>query len=162
MEMEVLMGAIQHVKGEGDFLATKSSSIAKRDSKEIISWSDLHSFPTRRSSDLHSSSFPISKDLYEDWISKNKEPISLTDISEKLKMKSASETEFESLTNLSENKWSILYSFTRPGISDNGDFAIVQLTAFCPSGPPNYGSIFLLEKSGTGWIVKYNYGLYNQ
>ena len=76
MEMEVLMGAIQHVKGEGDFLATKSSSIAKRDSKEIISWSDLHS-----------SSFPISKDLYEDWISKNKEPISLTDISEKLKMK---------------------------------------------------------------------------
>ena len=151
MEMEVLMGAIQHVKGEGDFLATKSSSIAKRDSKEIISWSDLHS-----------SSFPISKDLYEDWISKNKEPISLTDISEKLKMKSASETEFESLTNLSENKWSILYSFTRPGISDNGKFALVQITAFCPSGPPNYGSIYLLEKSEIGWTVKYNYGLYNQ
>ncbi|HRG48184.1 MAG TPA: hypothetical protein PLX69_23350 [Leptospiraceae bacterium] len=151
IEVEILVGAVGQARAEGEFLSAKSSSIAYKESKEVYSWKDIHS-----------THFPVSQDLYDDWILKNKEPISFTDISEQIKMKSISDAEFGVLSETTEKKWSILYSFTRPGISDNGNFALVQITAFCPSGPPNYGSIYLLEKSGTGWTVKYNYGLYNQ
>lgn len=150
-EVEILMGAIGYARAEGEFLSTKSSSIACKEAKEIYLWNDLHS-----------ANFPISQDLYEDWILKNKESISLTDVSPLIKMKSISDAEFGALSETTENRWSILYSLTLPGLSYNGKLALVQITAFCPSGPPNYGSIYLLEKSDTGWNVKYNYGLYNQ
>ncbi len=149
IESEVLFGAMKHARVEGEYIQISSSPIAKKEGNEIYTWKNIHS-----------SEFPVSNELYENWVLKNKEPISLDNFLEDIEVKFTTWKDFDSISN---NKvWSVLYSFSRPGISNDGKFALVQLTAFCPSGPPNYGSIFLLERSTSGWIVKFNYGLYNQ
>lgn len=151
IESDILFGAMKHARVEGEYIQITSSTIAKREGNEIYTWENIHS-----------NEFPVSNELYENWVFKNKEPISLDNFSGDIKVNFTTWNEFDSISSASQKAWSILYSFSRPGISNDEKNALVQITAFCPSGPPNYGSIFLLEKSTSGWIVKFNYGLYNQ
>jgi hypothetical protein len=153
IESEILVCAMRHARMEGGSVQVTSSEIARKDSKEIFSWKDLHS-----------RDFPISKELYEDWILKNKEPISFTanDFPKDLHITIVTWEQFNSYSMIDGNSWSIYYTLTKPEISPDENTAIVQVTAYCPAGPPNYGSIFLLEKTDSIWNVKFNFGLFNQ
>ncbi len=151
IESEILLATMKYARVEGDYIQIASSPIAKKEGNEIYTWKDIHSHK-----------FPVSNELYENWVIKNQESISLDNFSEDIKVKFTTWKEFDSISSVSDKVWSVLYSFSIPGVSNDEKFALVQITAFCPSGPPNYGSIFLLEKSTSGWIVKFNYGLYNQ
>jgi hypothetical protein len=151
IESDILRGAMNHARAEGEYVQITTSPIARKETNEIYAWKDIYS-----------DEFPVSNELYENWILKNQEPVSLENFSEAIEVKFTTWKEFDSISSLSDKEWSVLYSFSRPGISNDGIFALVQITAFCPSGPPNYGSIFLLEKSTSGWVVKFNHGLYNQ
>ena len=107
---------------------------------------------------LQSEKFPISEKLFLDWISKNANPISWdSKVVPTDKIKILSWKEFE---EINDTHWRIIYSFTRPGIFENR--AIVQISAYCPAGPPNYSTAFLLENQNGNWIITSSKGLYNQ
>lgn len=150
-EMDILFSVAQYAQIKGEYLSNISARIIPKDDNKTYSFEDLHS-----------EKFPITKDLFANWTQKNQTQIPFLEIEERIIIKFYLMENLDSLINAEENKWSVFYSITQPGISNNGYSALVQLAAYCPSGPPNYGSIFLLEKSGQEWSVKYNYGLYNQ
>ena len=151
LEHKVMLSLLNYTKAEGNFLEEFSSQIIKKKENIFFSLEDLYSLQ-----------FPISKDLFENWIQINNKPISFLTLKESFNIKICSSGEFDSLFHKDENRWSVFYSISRPGFSENGDYALIQITAHCPAGPPNYGSLYLLEKNDSIWIVNYSYGIYNQ
>jgi hypothetical protein len=150
IESEILLTAMKFVKMEAGLVLETSSGVLKKEDK-ILSWHDLYT----------KNSF-ISEELHEDWIEKNKEPALLNSLSEEKKYQFIPLEKFDSFFQLPEKVWSTFFTITRPGISSDGQTAIVQVTARCPSGPPNYASLLFLEKSVHFWDVKSTHSLYNQ
>lgn len=150
-ESGILLGAIKHARMEDSFLKDTSADIIKKDSDELYLWKDLYS-----------NDFPLSEDVYEDFLLKNSKPISFLPFTEDVQVKFFQEKDFTMLADSEQDRWSIFYSLSRPGISIDEKNALIQITAYCPAGPPNYGSIYLLEKTESDWVVKFNFGLYNQ
>lgn len=135
----------------GEYLCVTPASIANKSPGEIYSWEDLYS-----------EQFPVSEELYKNWVSQNAKVISWESLSVETGITFFSENELENLSANEQNRWSVFYTISQPGISTDKKNALIQVTAYCPAGPPNYGSIFLLEKNNTGWCVAFSYGLYNQ
>jgi hypothetical protein len=130
-----------------DILDSSNGRLYSDDEKKIISFDSINFSPHI---------IPIS--LYEDWLKKNETLNEWTRFSE------VSELTFMNLNQFEEyqekSKWSVFYQISFPGIFEN--LAMIQLTAYCPAGPPNYGSIYLLESKNKNWNVVSNFGLYNQ
>jgi hypothetical protein len=150
IESEILLTAMSFVQMEGEYVLETSARIMK-DANKILSWFDVYS----------KNSF-ISEQLHKDWVEKNLEPISLIPLLDEIKVSFLSTSKFESYLNMPDKAWSVFFTITRPGISTDGRNALLKVTANCASGPPNYASLLLLEKSVHFWNVKSTHGLYNQ
>ena len=149
LELNIYKAVSTYSRMEGNFLDRVCAGIAKKDSSLPYTFNDLYS-----------KDFPISESLYKNWINNNRESSELGEYAEELRIRYISWMEFDTYSKQDGNHWSILYSLTRPGVHENK--AMIQITAHCPAGPPNYGSIFLLENQNSGWKVTHNFGLYNQ
>lgn len=150
IESEILITAMKFVQMEDEYVLETSSKIMKK-ANEILSWFDVYS----------KNSF-ISEQLHRDWVQKNLDTINLTPLMTEMKANFLSIEKFESFFLSPDKAWSVFFTITRPGISSDGRNALLKVTANCPSGPPNYASLLLLEKSVHFWNVKSTHGLYNQ
>lgn len=150
VESEILITAMSFVQMDGEYVLETSSKIRKK-ANEILSWFDVYS----------KNSF-ISEELHKDWVQKNLDTISLLPLLEEIKVNFLSPEKFETYFITPDKAWSVFFTITRPGISSDGRNALLKVTANCPSGPPNYASLLLLEKSVHFWNVKSTHGLYNQ
>ncbi len=150
IESEILLTAMSFVQMEEEYVLETSAKIMK-DPNKILSWFDVYS----------KNSF-ISEQLHRDWVQKNLDTISLIPLLEEIKVSFLSAHKFDSYFIMPDKAWSVFFTITRPGISSDGRNALLKVTANCPSGPPNYASLLLLEKSVHFWNVKSTHGLYNQ
>ncbi len=145
IEIEIIQKIILHSQMKDDYLLERSIRIAPNSSGNEFSFSEFQS-----------ASFPVSEDVFHDWKEKNQNPIEFYSLPTELGVSIISQEKFDQI----QNHWKVLYTLTRPGYTDKS--AIIQITAYCPAGPPNYGSIYLLQKEKNQWKISHTLGLYNQ
>lgn len=150
-ETEVLFTAVAHARISGEFLQNISAPPVHRD--------DGSAFARH---DLYSPDFPVSEDAFTAFIKNNQVAQLFADFPPDMQIELYAPQTFASLSAAEENRWRVFFTLSRPGVSQDEQSALMQVTAHCPAGPPNYGSIYLLQKSPAGWQVKFNFGLYNQ
>ncbi|MBW4673902.1 MAG: hypothetical protein KME52_07705 [Desmonostoc geniculatum HA4340-LM1] len=163
-ESQVFSAVIKHSITQEDFLCEMSNSylITKTSLKPDISWENLR-IPETFIHGMRIVGFPnLQKETYDNWISINNQPSLLTPFITNHQITLVSEKESDKILNDYDYRWSIIYTLTRPGLSVDFSQALIQITAHCPAGPPQYGSLFYLEITGEEWEVKSSYGLYNQ
>jgi len=111
---------------------------------------------------IFSDNFPVSFQLYSAFIEKNKESKRLTIFINKEKnVHLITWKEFEKLSLGEEHRWSILYSLSSPSVSIDEKEALIQVAAYCPSGAPNYCTLYFLKKNNH-WQIAGTYCVYNQ
>ncbi|MBX9259092.1 hypothetical protein H1Q63_35100 [Desmonostoc muscorum CCALA 125] len=141
---------------------SNSYLITKTSLKPDISWETLR-IPETFIHGMRIVGFPnLQKETYDNWISINNQPSLLTPFITNTQITLVSEKESDKILNDYDYRWSIIYTLTRPGLSVDFSQALIQITAHCPAGPPQYGSFLYLEITGEEWEVKSSYGLYNQ
>ncbi|MBD2516875.1 hypothetical protein H6G93_17990 [Nostoc sp. FACHB-973] len=141
---------------------SNSYLITKTSLKPDISWENLR-IPETFIHGMRIVGFPnLQKETYDNWISINNQPSLLTPFITNTQITLVSEKESDKILNDYDYRWSIIYTLTRPGLSVDFSQALIQITAHCPAGPPQYGSLLYLEITGEEWEVKSSYGLYNQ
>ncbi|WP_235116131.1 hypothetical protein [Desmonostoc muscorum] len=163
-ESQVFSAVIKHSITEGDFLCEMSNSylITKTSLKPDISWETLR-IPETFIHGMRIVGFPnLQKETYDNWISINNQPSLLTPFITNHQITLISQKESDRILNDYDYRWSIIYTLTRPGLSVDFSQALIQITAHCPAGPPQYGSLLYLECTGKQWEVKSSYGLYSQ
>lgn len=161
-EPQIFSAVIQHYGIEGQFLVETSTTIFSPSGKgEIISWDEINA-KIAAYREFYDGSFNVHKETYDDWISINNQSCLLTPLLCNHKLALISQKECNQLCDDDDERWSIFYWLTRPGFSQNFSQALIQIYAHCPGGPPQYGSIIYLERTGDQWEVKSSYGLYNQ
>ncbi|MFN6538577.1 MAG: hypothetical protein RM021_019810 [Nostoc sp. EkiNYC01] len=163
-ESQVFSAVIKHSISQEDFLCEMSNSylITKTSLKPDISWENLR-IPEILIDGMRIVGFPnLQKETYDNWISINNQPSLLTPFITNHQITLISDKEYDKILNDYNYRWSIIYTLTRPGLSVNFSQALIQITAHCPAGPPQYGSLLYLEITGEQWEVKSSYGLYNQ
>ncbi|MDZ8187367.1 MAG: hypothetical protein RMX96_21275 [Nostoc sp. ChiSLP02] len=163
-EPQVLSAVIKHSMAKGDFLCEMSNSylITSTSLKPDISWEFLR-IPEIFIHGMRIIGFPnLQKETYDNWISINTQPSSLTPLITNAHVTLISEQESNKILNDYNHRWSIIYTLTRPGLPLDFSQALIQITAHCPAGPPQYGNLLYLERTGKQWAVKSSYGLYNQ
>lgn len=147
IEIQILKNLTKTLRVKHDYLEINSNSIAPKSERENFTYEDLFS-PT----------FPVKKEVFHDWIHRNQSKVSFESIQTELGVNLITLQQFENL----EEKWSVFYSYTRPGFVESLGQALVQVTAYCTAGPPNFGTIYLLERQERTWEVSGTFGLYNQ
>jgi hypothetical protein len=163
-EPQVFYAVIKYSQMEGEFLAEMSNNyLITQTSLNDITWENLQ-IPETLIHGMRIRGFPsLQKQTYDNWLSLNHQPSLLTPSIANPQVTMISLEEFDKLVNKSGYQWSILYTFSRPGFSEDFSQALIQITAYCPAGPPQYGSLLYLERTGGElWEVKSSYGLYNQ
>ncbi|WP_392532760.1 hypothetical protein [Nostoc sp. C117] len=163
-EPQIFSTVIKHSKIEGEFLREFSNNyvITKTSLMPDLSWENLR-IPEILIHGMKIIGFPnLRKETYDNWISINKESSLLTPLIKNTQVTLISDEECEKVVNNPDYRWSVIYTLTRPGFSEDFSQALIQITAHCPAGPPQYGSLLYLESSGYRWEVKSSYGLYNQ
>jgi len=147
-----------------DFLVETSNSylITSTSLKPDISWEFLR-IPEILIHGMSIIGFPnLKKETYDDWISINNQPCLFTPFLTNPQTTLISNEESDRIFNDYNYRWSIIHTLSRPGLSVDFSQALIQITAHCPAGPPQYGSLLYLERTGEQWAVKSSYGLYNQ
>jgi len=161
-EPEIFAAVVKYVGMAGEFLSEISDSVIKQTSLHDISWENLR-IPEQRIFGMRILGFPhLKQETYDDWISINSQSSLLSLLINSPELNLISEREFRILINDYEYRWSIFYGLTRPGFSQDLSQALIQITAHCPAGPPQYGSLLYLEMINDQWQVQSSYGLYNQ
>ncbi|MFN6570980.1 hypothetical protein [Dendronalium sp. ChiSLP03b] len=162
-EPQVFSAVIKHSQMEGEFLHEMSNNyLINKTSLKDITWENL-CIPEMLIYGMRITGFPsLQKETYENWISMNNQTYLLTPFITNPQVTLISEEEFDKLGDKSGYGWSIFYTLSRPGFSQDFSQALIQITAHCPAGPPQYGSLLYLESTGEQWEVKSSYGLYNQ
>ncbi|MCF2150761.1 hypothetical protein IQ276_030925 [Desmonostoc muscorum LEGE 12446] len=141
---------------------SNSYLITKTSLKPDISWETLR-IPETFIHGMRIVGFPnLQKETYDNWISINNQPSLLTPFITNHQITLISQKESDRILNDYDYRWSIIYTLTRPGLSVDFSQALIQITAHCPAGPPQYGSLLYLECTGKQWEVKSSYGLYSQ
>jgi hypothetical protein len=163
-EPQIFAAVIKHANIEGEFLREISNNYVMTTTSLIpdLSWENLR-IPERLIQGMKIRGFPnLRQETYDNWISINNESFLLTPLIINPQVTLISEEEGEKLLSNPDYRWSIIYTLTRPGLSGDFSQALIQITAHCPAGPPQYGSLLYLENIGDRWEVKSSYGLYNQ
>ncbi|WGV25884.1 hypothetical protein [Halotia branconii] len=162
-EPQVFSAVIKDAGIERNFLDARSSSLITSTSlTPVLSWENLR-LPERLIHGMKIIGFSnLQKETYEDWLSINNQPSCLTPLITNPHVTLISERQSEQIINNHDYRWSIIYTLTRPGFSIDFSQALIQITAHCPAGPPQYGSLLYLERTSEQWQVQSSYGLYNQ
>jgi hypothetical protein len=163
-ESQVFSAVIKYARMEGDFLRKISNNyvITKTSLMPELYWENLR-LPEILIHGMKIIGFPhLQKDTYENWISINNQPCLLTPFITNPQVTLVSEEEFKKLGNGPDYSWSMLYTLTRPGFSQDFSQALIQIIGHCPRLPSGYGSLLYLESTSNQWEVKSSYGLYNQ
>lgn len=161
-EIEVFSAVIKYAGIETEFLWEISSKPITNSSLQDITWENLQ-IAERFIHGMIILGFPhLLKETYDNWISINSQSSLLSDLIKNPQVTLISQAEFDTFLENPGYRWSIFYTLTRPGFSLDFSQALIQITAHCPSGPPQYGSLLYLERIGHIWEVKSSYGLYNQ
>lgn len=147
-ELEIYNSIILHSRINENFLSDSTGQAADKNDYPLVK--------------IKASRFPITEEIYNRWQAQNQNPIFLRELSFDLDINFFSQTNLNSILQGDRNRWSVFYTITRPGISEDKQSGIIQVTAFCPAGPPNYGTIYYLQKINSTWNISGNYGLYNQ
>jgi hypothetical protein len=161
-EPQVFSAVIRDCGIEGKYLVETSTTIFSPTVRgEAISWDEVNT-KISAYSEFDDSSFSVKKDTYNDLVLMNNETYLFTPSLFNQQPILISETQFNQLNDDDNQRWSVFHWLTRPGFSPDFSQALIQIYAHCPSGPPQYGSILYLERTGERWVVKSSYGLYNQ
>ncbi|MEH1942343.1 MAG: hypothetical protein V7L01_19305 [Nostoc sp.] len=163
-EAQVFSAVIKYSRMEGEFLSEISNNYLITQTSLIpdLSWKNLN-ISEIFIAGMRVMGFPnLRKETYDNWILINNQPSSLTPFITNPQVTLISREEWEKLENRTDYSWSIIFTLTRPGFSQDFSQALIQITAHCPAGPPQYGSLLYLEKTAEQWEVKLSYGLYNQ
>ncbi|MDF5710205.1 MAG: hypothetical protein PUP90_21685 [Nostoc sp. S4] len=163
-ESQVFSAVIKHSRMEGEFLHEMSSNYLLTTTSLIpdISWENLR-IPEILIYGMSIKGFPnLQKETYDNWLSINTQPSLLTPLITNPQITLISHKQSDEIVNDYDYRWSVIYTFTRPGLSVDFSQALIQITAHCPAGPPQYGSLLYLERTSEQWQVKSSYGLYNQ
>ncbi|WP_193195489.1 hypothetical protein [Nostoc sp. MG11] len=161
-EPQIFSAVIKYFDMEGEFLYEISNNVITETSLNQISWENLQ-IPEIIVSGMRINGFPnLKKETYENWILSNNQPYLLTPYIKNQQVTLISQEEFVKVLNDPDYRWSIIYGLTRPGFSEDFSQALIQITAHCPAGSPQYGSLLYLERTGEKWEIKSSYGLYNQ
>ncbi len=163
-EIQVLSAVIKDAGIEGNFLHEMSNDylITSTSLVSDLSWENLR-LPEKLIHGMKIMGFSnLQKETYDNWLLINHQPSLLTPLITNTHVTLISRKESDQIINNYDNRWSIIYTLTRPGLSVDFSQALIQITAHCPAGPPQYGSLLYLERTGEQWQVKSSYGLYNQ
>ncbi|MEA5600154.1 hypothetical protein [Nostoc sp. UHCC 0252] len=163
-EPQVFSAVIKYSRMEGEFLREISNNYLTTQTFLMpdISWTNL-SIPEILIGEMKIIGFPnLRKETYENWILINNQSSLLTPFITNPQVALISQEDWEKLENGTDYNWSIIFTLTRPGFSQDFSQALIQITAHCPAGPPQYGSLLYLEKTAEQWEVELSYGLYNQ
>ncbi len=163
-ESQVFSAVIKHSKMEKDFLHEMSNNYLLTTTSLVpnISWENLR-IPEMLIHGMKIIGFPnLQKETYDNWISINDQPSFLIPLITNPQITLISNKQSEKIINDYDYRWSVIYTLTRPGLSVDFSQALIQITAHCPAGPPQYGSLLYLERTNEQWEVKSSYGLYNQ
>lgn len=163
-ESQVFSAVIKHSRMEGDFLDEISNNYLLTTTSLVpdISWENLR-IPEILIHGMRIIGFPnLQKETYDNWLSINAQPFLLTPLITNPQITLISQKQSNEIINNYDYRWSVIYTLTRPGLSVDFSQALIQITAHCPAGSLQYGSLLYLEKTSEQWQVKSSYGLYNQ
>ncbi|MCB1144046.1 MAG: hypothetical protein H7A24_15805 [Leptospiraceae bacterium] len=150
--LQIFLSIFTEVKfGVGDRIGRYSSVIYSENSIEPIALNRIQS-----------DKFPVGQELYTDWIEKNRVRLDYTHVTD---LQYYTVLEYEEFLKYSEkyDSWSVWYQIGLPGLSPDRNQALIQVSALCTAGPPNYSELQLLtRKESGGWKVDSRYGIYNQ
>ncbi|MBD2476630.1 MULTISPECIES: hypothetical protein [Nostocaceae] len=160
-ETEIFATLIENYSIAGEYLLEESGSVITKTSLKDITWENLRIKETEMYG-MRILGFPeLQKDTFDNWISVNTQPSLLSLWINNPKVNLLSRAEYHNLFNQDDHRWSMFYTLTRPGLSDDFSQALIQLTAFCPI-TPQYGNLLYMERTGNKWETKLSYGLFNQ
>jgi hypothetical protein len=162
-ETQVLSTLIKGYQMEREYLIETSCSIFSPTGKgEIIAWENMSFAKLSSCRSFFDGVYNVQKATYDDWVLVNNQPYLFTQAIAHPQVKLISQAESDQLCADYDYRWSIFYRLTRPGFSPDFSQALIGITAHCPAGPPQFGSILYLERSDQTWETKSSYGLYNQ
>ncbi|HMV77134.1 MAG TPA: hypothetical protein PK453_03595 [Leptospiraceae bacterium] len=162
MEKEIFEAVIGFSRMEEGYVLEYSAAPSSVGKENPIGLSEIKFQRLSEKKDSIVGSYELTEDVYTDWINKNTERSILSVLADHPEIHLMPEDGFNSLQTEYRHSWSMFFTLTRPGVSKDGNTAIVQITGFCPGGIPNYGSILYMENSGGKWNVLSSFGLYNQ
>ncbi|MBD6619625.1 hypothetical protein FNW02_28345 [Komarekiella sp. 'clone 1'] len=161
-EPQIFSAVIKYFDVEEEFLCEISNKVIIETSLNQISWENLQ-IPEIIVSGMKINGFPnLKKETYKNFILSNNQPYLLTPYIKNQQVTLISKEEFVKVLDEPDYRWSIIYGLTRPGFSEDFSQALIQITAHCPAGPSQYGSLLYLERTDEQWKVNSFYGLYNQ
>ncbi len=163
-EPQVFSAVIQNSIMTGEILCEISNNylITKTSLMPDLSWDNLR-IPEISIYGMTIIGFPhLRKETYDNWISINNQPSFLTPLMTNSQVTLVSKEELQKLGNGTDYSWSMIYTLTRPGFSQDFSQALIQITGYCAAIPCSYGNLLYLESTGDQWQVKSSYGLYNQ
>ncbi|OUL22824.1 hypothetical protein [Nostoc sp. 106C] len=162
-ESQVFSAVIKDCLIQGEYLIESSSKIfSPTGMGEVISWDKISFAKLSVCRSFFDGSYNVQKQTYDNWVLSNNQSCLLTPLIANPQVTLISQAKFDQLYDEHSQRWSIFYWLTRPGFSQDFSQALVQIMAHCPAGPPQYGSLLYLERTGKEWEVKSSYGLYNQ
>ncbi|OUL36686.1 hypothetical protein BV372_06190 [Nostoc sp. T09] len=162
-EPEVFSAVINDYLSKGEYLIETSSKIfSPTGMGEIISWDKISFAKLSACRSFFDGSYKVHKETYDDWVLSNNQSCLLTPLIANPQVTLISQATCDQLFDEQNQRWSVFHWLTRPGFSQDFSQALIQITAHCPAGPPQYGSILYLERTSKQWEVKSSYGLYNQ
>jgi hypothetical protein len=163
-EPKVFSAVIKNSIMAGEILCEISNNylITKTSLMPDISWNNLR-IPEISIYGMRIIGFPhLRKETYDNWISINYQSSFLTPFITNPEVTLVSKEELEKLRTGTDYSWSMIYTLTRPGFSQDFSQALIQITGYCAAISCSYGNLLSLESTGDQWQVKSSYGLYNQ
>jgi len=159
-ELQVFSTVIEYCQMEGQFLLKTSASVCIHHFS--LTWENLNFLKLSACRSCFDGAYTLQKDTYDDWIFINQQSALLTPFISNNQITLISLEKFNEMFNNHDYRWCVFYQLTRPGFASDFSQALIQITAHCPAGPPQYGSLLYLEKNNEHWEVKSSHGLYNQ
>ncbi|GAA6621954.1 hypothetical protein [Scytonema sp. NUACC26] len=127
-----------------------------------LAWENMTFHKISACGSFFDGTYTLQKDTYNDWILINTQSDLLTPFITNHQVTLISLEKADLMFNNPDNRWYVFHTLTRPGFAPDFSQALIQITAYCPAGPPQYGSLLYLERNNEQWQVKSSYGLYNQ
>jgi hypothetical protein len=161
-ETEVFSTVIKYASMEGEFLWAMSNPVINNSYYMDIRWENLR-MPEKIIFGMKIVGFPdLQKETYDNWISINSQSSLLDSLITNPQVTLISQEYWVNFAQQYDYRWYVFYTLTHPGFYQDFSQALIQITAHCPAGPPQYGSLLYLERIKNIWKVKSSYGLYSQ
>lgn len=159
-EIQVFSAVIKDYRMEGEFLIETSAQVCIP--YFSLTWEDINFRKLSTCGSFFDGAYTLQKDTYDDWILINNQSELLTPFITNHQITLISPEKSDQMFNNPDDRWRVFYTLTRPGFAPDFSQALIQITAHCPAGPPQYGSLIYLEINHKQWEVKSSHGLYNQ